>query len=259
MLVAWAALLALLGVLVALALRPGRLRFGVRLIERYPSPRSSNLQVWHLPDGEKWLVARECVQGISAQEERMEWSYWAVIADQVLAHCAGRPRSNVLVLGLGANTSSALIARRSKEIDQIIVEIDPLVVQVCIDHFGLREQPRTCVVVADAYRFLSERAEALSAHFDAVVVDLLGDPSSLREPPSSTPSFLRDLARCSSVGALMVFNQPAHTPEARAQSRVLQARLESLAVRVEAHRVEDPRGFLNDVLCAWTPFDGRML
>lgn len=80
---------------------------------------------------------------------------------------------NVLVLGLGGGSAVQLL-REDHQVAGIItaVELDPVVIQVAAEEFGMRPDARLRIVCADAFAWV---ATAPAAEFGLVVVDLFVD------------------------------------------------------------------------------------
>ena len=66
------------------------------------------------------------------------------------------------MLGLGANTSSSLIEKLDPEIKQTIIEIDPAIIQACIDHFNLKEMKSVKLIEGDAFKIVEKITCVLS-------------------------------------------------------------------------------------------------
>jgi spermidine synthase len=115
-----------------------------------------------------------------------------------LAH-HGRPR-HVLMVGLGGGTFSTLVHRALPEATVDVVEIDPVVVAAARAHFGLREDDRYRVHVADAAVWIT-RAQGT---YDYVLLDAYageGIPEAL-----GTEAFFRAVARRLAPGGVVAIN-----------------------------------------------------
>jgi spermidine synthase len=123
-----------------------------------------------------------------------------------------QPRS-VLLLGLGAGSVVHLLRLDHGIAAPIVaVEIDPVMIEVARKHFGLDRWRDLEIVVDDARAFVERDARA----FDLVVVDLFIDariPDVFR-----TRDFLRRLGQLTAPGGLLVYNQVANRPAARADA-----------------------------------------
>lgn len=131
---------------------------------------------------------------------------------------ARRDVRSALVLGLGGG-SVVQILRRDYAIEGPIVgvELDPLVVELAREHFGLDELAGVDVVIDDARAYL-DRASGV---FDLVVVDVFHEatvPAELRSRAA-----LELLRARVAPGGLLVFNQVATNARLRADSQALLA------------------------------------
>jgi len=111
----------------------------------------------------------------------------------------GRPR-RVLMVGLGGGTFTTLVHRALPEATVDAVEIDPVVVAAARAHFGLREDARYRVHVADAADWMARGSET----YDFILLDAYageGIPQAL-----ATPAFFRAVARRLAPGGVVVIN-----------------------------------------------------
>lgn len=141
---------------------------------------------------------------------------------------AARPDS-VLLLGLGAGSLVELLRREHGCTAPIVgVEIDPEVLRLGRQHFGLGEWPGLEIVQADARTFvgIDER------RFSLVVVDLFLDsvvPPACREEP-----FLGHLCERLAPGGKLLFNVVADTVEGRTAATLLERELRARFGTVDA-------------------------
>ena len=125
----------------------------------------------------------------------------------------GRPR-RVLMVGLGGGTFSTQVHRALPEASIDAVEIDPVVVAAARSHFGLREDVRYRVHVADATAWMS-RAQGT---YDFVLLDAYtgeGIPEAL-----GTKAFFQAVARRLAPGAWW----PSTSPRCRRRAGRSRAR-----------------------------------
>jgi spermidine synthase len=159
----------------------------------------------------------------------VEYVRYALIG---LAH-QGRPR-RVLMVGLGGGTFSTLVHRALPEATIDAVEIDPVVVEAARAHFGLREDGRYRVHVADAADWIA-RAEGT---YDFVLLDAYageGIPEAL-----GTRAFFEAVARRLAPGGVVAINIAEMQAEGRAVARAFAA-------------------VLTPFDCRQTPVDGNVL
>jgi spermidine synthase len=150
----------------------------------------------------------------------VEYVRYALIG---LAH-QGRPR-RVLMIGLGGGTFTTLVHRALPEATIDAVEIDPVVVQAARAHFGLREDARYRVEVADAADWIA-RAQAT---YDFVLLDAYageGIPEAL-----GTRAFFEAIARRLAPGGVVAINIAEMQAEGRAVARAFAAVLKPFDCR----------------------------
>jgi len=168
----------------------------------------------------------------------LEYTRYALIG---LAH-QGRPRS-MLMIGLGGGTFSTLVHRAMPEMTIDAVEIDPVVVAAARAHFGLREDERYRVHVADAADWIArgrdgQAAQAGQERYDYILLDAYageGIPE-----PLGTEAFFRAVAARLAPGGVVAIN-------------IAEMRAEELAVARAFAAVLKPFD------CRRTPVDGNVL
>ncbi|CAJ0584787.1 unnamed protein product, partial [Mesorhabditis spiculigera] len=93
----------------------------------------------------------------------------------------------VAILGLGGGLLTTFLIQNTKQLSCVSIELDPVVVKIAKEHFGLpHKDPRLEVRVMDALDYLHEAAVADEANkLDILFVDLAGamDDSGLSCPP----------------------------------------------------------------------------
>jgi spermidine synthase len=159
----------------------------------------------------------------------LEYTRYALLG---LAH-HGRPR-RVLMVGLGGGTFTTLVHRALPDVTIDAVEIDPVVVAAARAHFGLREDARYRVHVADAADWMTRAQET----YDFVLLDAYageGVPEALGKQ-----AFFRAVARRLAPGGVVAINIAEMQAEGRGVARQLAA-------------------VLTPFDCRQTPIDGNVL
>ena len=108
---------------------------------------------------------------------------------------------SILLLGLGGG--SVIVSLREKFSCRAMItaiDIDPLVIQLASDEFGIRPSETLRVIEEDALKFTTHTRET----FDLIIVDLFIDDK-VPEPFYST-GFCENLARISGSNASIIFN-----------------------------------------------------
>ena len=198
---------------------------------------------------EKVLTINNYPQGVSVENKSIGRSYWFRIAQNTADFCRQKEKPKILMLGLGANSISNLIARLNPQLHQTIVEIDKFIIQACREYFNLDSLPNYRLLRADAYRLFDNQA-AFDHQFDAIIVDIF-----LGKPPyvsleSGQPEFIKKLLLYLKPDGMIVFNRPAHTEEARAGNQELAGYLQTLFIKAEIIFIQDPRGYKTDEIIA---------
>ncbi|QQR86665.1 MAG: hypothetical protein IPJ76_00125 [Flavobacteriales bacterium] len=141
---------------------------------------------------------------------------WQRVFRQVLS--TEEPPASVLLLGLGGG-SVVKILRDERAISAPItaVELDPVMVRIATDHFGLKGFPDVKVIIGDAF------APLLGPEwpFDLVVVDVFVDdsvPAAMAEP-----EVIDRLMSLTSRGGQLLINTMDRGPKEARMSRLLAA------------------------------------
>jgi spermidine synthase len=109
-------------------------------------------------------------------------------------------RRRALVIGLGGATFPMLLRRSFPAMSIDVVELDPMVHRVARDYFGLREDDKLRVHIADGAAFMARTQR----RWDIILLDAFG---TTEIPPALvTPGFFADLARSLSPGGVVIAN-----------------------------------------------------
>lgn len=176
--------------------------FGRVVVTDYPS---SGLRCLEFPPGR---VLQSCMDLVAPN--RLVLGYTRTM----LAALALRPAaSRVLVLGLGGGSLTRVLQHYFPRITQDAVDLDPAVVALARESFGVREGPNTRLVVADARAFLA----ASRTRYDIILVDAFGpDEAPFHLTTHEFFTLVRTRLRPGGVVAVNLWGPPAN-PEYRAQ------------------------------------------
>ena len=108
---------------------------------------------------------------------------------------------NCLVLGVGGGTVIKELINNYPRMNIVGVEIDPLMIEISLKHFGLESLQNIEIVTRDAVDFVSYEK---GKKYDLIIVDLyLG----LFNPPSvRSESFLKNLKRIIKSNGVVLYN-----------------------------------------------------
>jgi SAM-dependent methyltransferase len=135
-------------------------------------------------------------------------SVWDALAAPILALPPARRRS-ILILGLGGGSAARLARELAPSARIVGVEIDPQVVALARQWFGLGELALE-VVRADAARYLARCEE----RFDAVLEDVfIGPGRKVRKPEWMVETGLPRAAACVAKGGLLASNAIDEAPQ----------------------------------------------
>lgn len=128
-----------------------------------------------------------------------------------------RALARVALLGLGGGSALELLRERGVRAHVDAVELDPVVVRLAREHFGVERHAPLSIHVADALAWIAQRGP----RYDLVLVDLFVEdemPEGTREEP-----FLRALGARLAPGAALLVNQLGLTPTQMAAARRCEA------------------------------------
>jgi spermidine synthase len=109
-------------------------------------------------------------------------------------------RTSALVVGLGGAAFPMLLRRTLPDMRVDVVELDPMVRQVARDFFGLVEDERLRVHIADGADFM----RGARARWDVIMLDAYG-ANSIPEP-LATAEFFADVTRRLTPGGIVIAN-----------------------------------------------------
>lgn len=243
----------LLSLILALSLTIGSLLAWWRIswwrLKRFQSSISGTVEVFRKYNGEKLLTINHYPQGVSTEHPSIKQSYWYRMARLTKRWTINQRHPQVLLLGLGANTISGLINQLAPQIHQTIVEIDPIIINICRQFFNLGALTNYTLTQADAFKLLN-RSRPFPHLFDVIIVDLFTGPPPFAAINSSQPVFIVKLLPQLKSSGLVIFNHPAHTKEARETGWGLRRYLATLFRKVQVHFIQDPRGYRNYLITA---------
>lgn len=225
-------------------------RLRIKKIASYYSPQLGKVEVLQKYNGEKLLTINTYAQGVSINDPSIQKSYWYQAAKQTISHCQKTKHPQVLILGLGANTISNLMHQLNPKVHQTIVEFDPIIIQVCKDHFNLEALSNYKIIKGNAYEILKSKFLNPNS-YDTIIVDIFTGNPPYVDLKSNRPNFIRKLLPLLRKDGLIIFNRPGNTEEARCDSFQLQLYLETLFENSQFFDVKDPRGYRNNVITAW--------
>lgn len=146
----------------------------------------------------------------------------------------------ILVLGVGGGTVIELLAKRFPHATITAVDIDPTMIAIAKDYFGVDKYLNVHLERGDANVFVTQSGKKGTA-FDLVIVDLFIGPT-IPEFVSSTP-FLNNLHAIVTPGGHLVINYLREL-EYREKSDELMLRLNALWGHVEDMNLYNNRFFL---------------
>ncbi|MCL4366801.1 methyltransferase [Patescibacteria group bacterium] len=224
-------------------------RLRLKRLAKYQSSLLGRVEVWEKYNHEKMLTINNYVQGVSIQNKSIIQSYWYKIAQLALDHCQDINKKQILMLGLGANTISALIAQKNSSLQQTVVEFDPTIIRACQQFFNLQQTPNLAVVPADVYKIAKDK-HYFSHKFAVIIVDVFTGKPPYVSLQSNQPNFIEQVCAWLRDDGMIIFNRPAHLESVRQDGYQLEKSLKILFKKTAVVDIIDPRGFRNFVITA---------
>ena len=157
----------------------------------------------HRPSGRILTLGHQDASYVDlADPTHLEWPYVRRIGDVIDVFRAPRTAIDAVHLGGGAATLARYIEATRPRSRQVVVEREPVIVDVAREYLGLRTHPRLRVRVGDAAVLLPKRRDA---SVDLVVTDAFDRPSEIPDA-LTTPAFAREVARVLRPSGIHVLN-----------------------------------------------------
>lgn len=226
-------------------------RLRLKKIAFYHSPFLGKIEVFQKYNGEKVLTINSYPQGVSIEDKSIAKSYWFKIAEKVCKFCQNKNGSKILMLGLGANTISNLIALKNSSIHQTIIEIDKEIISACRKYFNLDNLPNYQIIKADAFQILTTNSLLPTTNYDAIIVDIFTGEPPYVSLDSNQPNFIEKILPFLKNEGMIIFNRPAHNELSRKGGLELKKYLDTLFQKTEILEIRDSRRFKNHLITGW--------
>ncbi len=110
--------------------------------------------------------------------------------------------SNCLILGLGGGTLINILNKYYPEIKITVIEIDPVMIKIAKDHFGIKSSLFLKIIRADAFKWVNE---SKSEKYDLIIFDLyLGTKNPVK---ASYKTFLRAFKNLLEPNGFILYNR----------------------------------------------------
>jgi spermidine synthase len=220
-------------------------RLQVRKIKLFETPILEKVEILEKYNKERILLIKGVHQGISTNDKSIKKSYWYEMAKQAASYCQEKKNCQILMLGLGANTTTNLIAKLNPKIHQTIVEIDPKVIEAAKEYFSLNELP--------SYKLINENVYSLKKNqfknmFNVILVDIFTDVESFVNSKSQSKEFVDVLKNWLKNDGVIIFNHQSNTSQTLDDIKRFKKRLTKDFKKVAAVDINDPRGYRNQII-----------
>lgn len=261
-------------------------RLRLKRLKTYYSPLLGRIEIFEKYNKEKALTINNYVQGISIEYPSVEKSYWGYVSNFVVNFCKNKKSPEILMLGLGANSISALIAKKNPRIQQTVVEIDSEIIRACRDFFNLDKTSNLNLIHEDVYKIfplLPPYKRSLKGNFqaelsrfpywkkkkvqkedsriskacdfvlkrkkiDCIIVDIFTGKTPFYSEDSSRPEFIMRLYKYLKDDGAILFNRPGTNKNILEDNEKLARFLKTQFKKVDIHLIKDTRGYKNNVI-----------
>lgn len=161
------------------------------ITRRYSSKINGLLEVTYI-DGKKVLDSKNANYSYGQLQKVLEFGVEKIDLNGV---------KNILLLGMGGGSIVRSLREKFKYTGLIIaVEIDPKVIEIAKEEFGIVESPNQSIVQEDAFIYVKNSNEA----FQLIIIDLFIDS----EVPTIffEQEFCRNVADCIDLNGFLIFN-----------------------------------------------------
>ena len=156
-----------------------------------------------------WFVHDTGPDGLESQQDlRRPYRLLLPYSQYMFAGYLVQPKQErVLLVGLGGGSMVQFLKHYEPETQVDVVEIDPAIVKIADEYFGVRSEGKVKITVDDAFKYL----KATDARYDAIYMDAFLKPSDETDTSGvplklKTVQFLKDVQTKLKSGGLMVFN-----------------------------------------------------
>lgn len=161
------------------------------LTKKFPSKYSGALEV-------TWLNGKKVLDSQNAN-----YSYGSLekVLDIGLTYCRAERSSAVLILGLGGGSILDLLRKKYNFFGKITaVEIDPAVIEIAVNQFGIGQHSPLEIICEDAFEFVKH----LPLKYGLVIIDIFIDV----EVPFQffTSEFIENISQLLEPGGEVLFN-----------------------------------------------------
>jgi len=161
------------------------------ITRRYSSKINGLLEVTYI-DGKKVLDSKNANYSYGQLQKVLEFGVEKIDLNGI---------KNILLLGMGGGSIVRSLREKFKYTGLIIaVEIDPKVIEIAKEEFGIVEYPNQSIVQEDAFIYVKNSNEA----FQLIIIDLFIDS----EVPTIffEQEFCRNVADCIDLNGFLIFN-----------------------------------------------------
>lgn len=119
-----------------------------------------------------------------------------------MKQCNNETMQQCLILGLGGGTLIKILKKSYPEIEITVIEIDPVMIKIAKDYFGIKSNPFLKIINEDAFKWVNN---SKSSKFDLIIFDLyLGTKNPVK---AAYKVFLRDLKNLLEPNGFILYNR----------------------------------------------------
>jgi spermidine synthase len=173
-----------------------------------------------------WFLHDDGVHGLESQQDLREPHRLLLPYSRCMfASYLLRPKQQqVLIVGLGGGSMVHFLTHHQPDLRVDVVEIDPVVVKLADEYFGVRSGEKVKIFQQDAFKYLAETDQ----RYDAIYMDAFLEPSADTDISGvplrlKTLQFLKDVQKKLTPDGLVVFNVHVYDDTAKTLATIRDA------------------------------------
>lgn len=129
---------------------------------------------------------------------------WDTVIGNVYRDSHAKPQNDILILGVGGGSVIHAIRKHDKKAFITGIELDPVMKQVAFEEFGIKENAKQKIIIADAKQWIQKQSRTSRLVYGTIIVDLY--IGSLNPPKARTKAFLEQLKTLAKPHGIIIYN-----------------------------------------------------
>lgn len=129
---------------------------------------------------------------------------WDEVIGNVYRDSHAKPQNDILILGVGGGSVIHAIRKYDKKAMITGIELDPVMMQVAREQFGIEENAKQKIIIVDAKQWIQKQSRTSRLVYGTIIVDLYIGP--LNPPKARTKAFLEQLKTLAKPNGIIIYN-----------------------------------------------------